>query len=127
MANEKRGEVDFAVGGIKFTARPTFSLIQAIEQETRMSILLLSAKVRAASMTFTEIVQVVVLAARNAEKPPEGADKADFADRVFDAGPLEWMKSVAELLGAAITTGAPSKKGAGEAEKKPKASPGTDT
>lgn len=126
MANEKRGEVDFDVGGIKFTARPTFALIQAIEQATGMSILLLSGKVRTAAMTFTEVVGVVVVAARHSEKPPEGAEKTDFPERVFEAGPLEWMKSVSQLLGAALSTGAPPKKDGGEA-KKPKASPGTDT
>lgn len=127
MANEKRGEVEFAGGDIKFTARPTFALIQAIEQETRMSILLLSAKVRAASLTFTETVMVVALAAQNSPNPPAGADKPDFRERIFEVGPLDWMKPVAQLLGAAISTGAPSKKGDGEGAKKPKASPGSDT
>ena len=127
MANEKRGEVDFAAGGIEFTARPTFALIQAIEQEVGMSILLLAGKVRAAALTFTETTKVVVIAARHAEKPPAGADKDDFPERVFQAGPLEWMKSVSQLLGAAISTGAAPKKDAGEAVKKPKPSPGTAT
>lgn len=114
MANQQRGEVEFKLPALTFTARPTFKLIDAIERECGASILLLSGKVRAAALTYSEAVRITVLAARCADKPPAGADKDEFADTIFESGLMNLLRPVAELLGSSISTGAPTKKEGGE-------------
>lgn len=120
MANEQRGEADFKVGDISFTARPTFALIAAIEAEIGVSIMVLAGKLRAGTLSFSDLVIVAALAAKHAPDKPAGADdQAAFREKVFEAGPLNFFAPVSTLLMNTITTGKPEKKdGGGTAEKK---------
>lgn len=109
MANEQRGEVGFAVGDIAFTARPAFGLIAAIEGELGVSIMIVAGKLRAGTLSFTDLVIVTALAARHAGvKAAE--DQTAYRDKVFEAGPLNFFAPVSSLLMNAITTGKPEKK-----------------
>jgi len=125
--NPHRGEVEFKLDGLTFTARPTFKLIAAIEQECGASILLLSGKIRAAAMHFHEAVRIAVLAARHSDTPPAGAEKDEFLETVFQLGPINLLLPISQLLGAAVSTGQKEKKGGGAAQSKPASSPGTNT
>lgn len=108
MTNPMRGDVEFKVGDIAFTTRPTFAFIVDLENTLKIPVLHLSAKVRTLSLSYTELVNFVLVAARHAVKPPANIDKEDaFREAVFQAGPTKWYAPMIALVTEVFRTGEP--------------------
>jgi hypothetical protein len=103
-----RGEVAFKVGAIEFTARANFLTVATLEAELNQSVLQLSSKARAFGLSYTEIVRIVEVAARTSDKPPKATENlGQFREDIFQAGPLNFMPQILELLTAVFETGRP--------------------
>ncbi len=108
MTNPMRGEVEFKVGDIAFTTRPSFAFVVDLENTLKMPVLHLSAKVRTLSLSYTELVGFVHVAARHAAKPPANVDREDeFREAVFQAGPTRWYAPMIALVTEVFRTGEP--------------------
>ena len=123
MANEHRGEVEFKLKTpdgepIEFIARPSFKVVADIERTLNQPIQMLFGKGMNRALGVSEIIVIAAIAAKHADRPPAGADRDDFKEKIYDCGIVHLVNNVAVFLGNAITTGEPIKKGARETPKK---------
>jgi len=107
VSNKYRNEVDVELNGTKYTLRPTFTCLAAIEEYTNQTIFQFIASVIAGSMKAHQAFFVLETAIKAAGG---SVDASTLQRNMMEGGLNEVVKAVSDFLNAAVMSGDLAKK-----------------
>ena len=111
MANKERGEVEFAIGGETYIARPTWERVAQLEEAVGSIISLYRSLI---DKSFD--ISKVIIAASIAVAGDSPRKMAELRPKIFDEGAIKQAAPLIDYLAGILTRGDVGEDDAGNAE-----------